>query len=53
MKRILAGEKLTENNCWVKMGTGEIPATMFEEILGKTAKKDIEADEQLKLSDFE
>ena len=33
LKRILAGEKLTENNCWVKRpGTGEIPATMFEEI---------------------
>lgn len=54
LNRISSGEKLTEKNCWIKRpGTGEIPASDFDKILGKVAKKDLEADEQLKWSDFQ
>lgn len=48
IKPIKAGEKFTEKNLWVKRpGTGEIPAEKYDEILGKTARIDIEDDTQI------
>lgn len=47
-KEIAQGEKLTKDNVWVKRpGTGEIKAVDFDKLLGKTAKKNIEADVHL------
>lgn len=52
--KILKGEKLTKENIWVKRpGTGKILAEHFDSLLGKTALRDIENDEQLDYSDFE
>ncbi|TBW25658.1 N-acetylneuraminate synthase family protein [Gramella sp. KN1008] len=43
---IKAGEVFTPENIWVKRpGTGEISAEFFDQIIGKIAIKDIEADE--------
>ncbi|MCG9973034.1 N-acetylneuraminate synthase family protein [Gramella sp. YB25] len=43
---IKAGETFTPRNTWVKRpGTGEISAEFFDQIIGKIAVKDIEADE--------
>lgn len=51
---IKKGELLSKDNIWVKRpGTGEILAEKFNDVLGKTALKDIDNDEQLKMSDFE
>jgi sialic acid synthase SpsE len=51
---ILKGERLSENNIWVKRpGTGEILAENYNELIGKIALRDIENDEQLNFSDFE
>ena len=51
---IQKGEILTKDNIWVKRpGTGEILAENFNSLLGKTALKDIESDEQLSWNDFE
>lgn len=48
---IKAGEKFSSNNIWVKKpGTGEISATEFQDIIGKTAKCDISIGQQLKYS---
>ena len=45
---IKKGEKFTMKNLWVKRpGTGEIPAADFNDILGKTATRDITFDTQL------
>ncbi|MCF0184979.1 MAG: N-acetylneuraminate synthase family protein [Bacteroidaceae bacterium] len=45
IKPIKAGEKFTKENIWVKRpGTGQILAEHYEELLGKTAKCDIEND---------
>ena len=50
---IKAGEKLTKQNLWVKRpGTGSIPAEKYEALLGRTAARDIAADEHLSLSDL-
>ena len=50
---IKAGEKLTKANLWVKRpGTGSIPAERYEELLGKTARRDIPADTHLRADDF-
>jgi N-acetylneuraminate synthase len=50
---IKAGEPLTKQNLWVKRpGTGSIPAERYEEILGKTARRDLAADEHLADGDF-
>ena len=47
------GEKLTKQNIWVKRpGTGKILAENFNDLLGKTAIRDIENDEQLSYNDF-
>ena len=47
-------QELTKENIWVKRpGTGAILAEHFNSILGKTASKDINNDEQLNWSDFD
>ncbi len=49
IKDIKKGEKFSYENIWVKRpGTGEIPASGFEAILGKKAVTDIKCDTQLK-----
>ena len=54
IKAIKKGEKLTKENIWVKRpGSGEIPAEKYNELIGKTAVRNIENDEQLKFADFE
>lgn len=51
---IQKGEKLTNENIWVKRpGTGKILAEHFNDIIGKTATRTIENDEQLDFDDFE
>lgn len=51
---IKKGETLSKENIWVKRpGTGKILAEHFNDLIGKTAKIDIENDEQLDFSDFE
>ncbi len=51
---IKKGEIFTKDNIWVKRpGTGKILAEEFNDILGKTAKRHIENDEQLDFLDFE
>jgi N-acetylneuraminate synthase len=50
---IKKGEILTKENIWVKRpGTGKILAEHYESLLGKTATRDIENDEQLTFDDF-
>ncbi len=50
---IKKGSLLTKENIWVKRpGTGKILAEHFESLLGKTATRDIENDEQLTFNDF-
>ena len=50
---IKKGDVFTKENIWVKRpGTGEIPAGDFNEILGRTAAKDLEVDVQLKRNDL-
>ncbi len=50
---IKKGEKLSKENIWVKRpGTGKILAEHFNDILGKTAIRDILNDEQLTFEDF-
>ena len=54
ISNIKKGETFTKENIWVKRpGTGKILAEKFNDILGKTATRDIENDEQLDFSDFE
>ena len=49
---IKKGDLLTKENIWVKRpGTGEILAEHFNELLGKSALRDIENDEQLRWTD--
>ena len=51
---IKKGEVFTKENIWVKRpGTGEILAEHFNNLLGKTAARDIENDEQLNFNDFQ
>ena len=51
---IKKGEKLTKENIWVKRpGTGKILAEHFNDLLGKTAARNIDNDEQLDFNDFE
>ena len=50
---IKKGDTFTKENIWVKRpGTGKILAEKFNEILGKTATRDIDNDEQLILEDI-
>ena len=54
IKPIKKGEILSKENIWVKRpGTGQILAEHYEELLGKTAKHDIEQDTHLRWEDFE
>ena len=54
IKDIKKGDKLSKENIWVKRpGKGEILADKYEELLGKTATKDIANDVQLTWKDFE
>ena len=47
------GEVFTKDNIWVKRpGTGKIVAEKFNDILGKTATRNIDNDEQLTETDF-
>ena len=47
------GEQFTRTNTWVKRpGANGIPAEMYPDVLGKTAARDIAADEQVKASDL-
>ena len=51
---IKKGEKLSKENIWVKRpGTGKILAEHFNNLLGKSAARDIENDEQLNFNDFQ
>lgn len=54
IKDIKKGEPFSTENIWVKRpGLGGIPASEFENILGKKALKDIANDTQLSFGDFE
>ena len=51
--KIKKGEVFTKDNIWVKRpGTGKILAEHFNEIIGQTATRDIENDEQLTFDDI-
>tara|TARA_B110000483_G_C18146693_1_gene523758 strand:- start:615 stop:1646 length:1032 start_codon:yes stop_codon:yes gene_type:complete len=53
IKNIKKGDVFSRENIWVKRpGNGEIPASKFENIIGKTAKNNIPKDTQLKQNDF-
>lgn len=53
IKPVTKGEKFTKENIWVKRpGKGGMPAEMFEEVLGKIAAKNIDADMQLQTDDI-
>ena len=48
------GTLLTRENIWARRpGNGEIPAFEFEKVLGKTLKRDIAKNTQIKWSDLE
>lgn len=50
---IKAGEAFTAKNLWVKRpGTGAIPAERYEELLGKTARRDLPTNTHLAAGDF-
>ena len=50
---VQAGEAFTAHNLWVKRpGTGAIPAERYEQILGKRARRDLDADTHLTPDDF-
>ncbi|MNL78499.1 N,N'-diacetyllegionaminic acid synthase [compost metagenome] len=54
IEQIKKGELLSKENIWVKRpGTGKILAEHFNDVLGKTAVRDIDNDEQLDFTDFE
>lgn len=53
IKNIKKGEVLSKENIWVKRpGTGKIPAEHFNDLIGKTAVRNIENDEQLSWEDI-
>ncbi len=53
LKPVRTGEAFTAENIWVKRpGTGEIKAVHFEEILGKTARRDLPQNTQLSWKDI-
>ena len=54
IRDIAQGEKVTRENIWVKRpGTGEIRAVHLESLLGKTVRRRIPKDTQLKWVDIE
>jgi len=52
IKHIKKSEIFSRENIWVKRPGGGIPAKKFDDIIGKTAIKDIEKDVQLKEEDI-
>jgi sialic acid synthase SpsE len=45
IKPVRAGETFSRDNLWVKRpGTGPIPAEQYEQLLGRTARRDLAAD---------
>ena len=53
-KEIKKGEKLTEDNLWVRRpGGGDYSATDYENLLGKISKRSIKKGSQLKVEDVE
>ena len=53
IKDIESGEKFSKENIWVKRpGTGEIHASQYSEILGKTCKNKITIDQHIKKEDI-
>ena len=53
IQAVKAGQPLTRQNLWVKRpGTGAIPAERYEDLLGKTATRDLPADTHLSDSDL-
>ena len=54
IKNIRKGDKLTEDNIWVKRpGTGKILAEDYNNVIGKTALRNIDEGEHLDYKDFE
>lgn len=53
IKEIIKGEILSNENIWVKRpGTGEVPASDYEKLIGKKAIKSIKKDSHLSWKDF-
>lgn len=53
IKDIKKGDSFSLENIWVKRpGTGEIKAKSFEDVIGKVAKNDINADKHISFSDI-
>ena len=53
-KNLKKGDTIDRQNIWARRpGNGEIPAFEFEKVLGKTLKRDIEKNTQIKWSDLE
>ena len=53
IKNIKAGEKFSKENIWVKRpGTGEVKASEYSKILGKTCKNNICIDQHIKKEDI-
>lgn len=53
IKNIKKGEKFSKENIWVKRpGIGEIKAVDYKKVLGKTANKNMEKDQQIRYSDI-
>jgi N-acetylneuraminate synthase len=53
IRSIRAGEPLTRENLWVKRpGTGRIPAARYEELIGRVARRDLDADIHLEPDDI-
>jgi N-acetylneuraminate synthase len=51
---VRAGDVYTKNNIWVKRpGTGELLADRYEEVLGKCALRDLDADTHLSVADVD
>ncbi|MGC6429628.1 MAG: N-acetylneuraminate synthase family protein [Jejuia sp.] len=54
IRSIKKGELLTKENIWVKRpGTGEILADKYDSVIGKRSVSNLDADVQLKWTDFE
>ncbi len=53
-KNLKKGDTINRQNIWARRpGNGEIPAFEFEKVLGKTLKRDITKNTQIKWSDLE
>ena len=53
-KNLKKGDTIDRQNIWARRpGNGEIPASEFEKVLGKTLKRDITKNTQIKWSDLE